>query len=74
MTWNEQWTDEKTIRKWLKPNPKIVEFTRDLKSRGFKKVFDLGCGVGRHVIFLAREGWDVYASDFSETTIRYCQE
>jgi cyclopropane fatty-acyl-phospholipid synthase-like methyltransferase len=74
MTWDEQWTDEKTIRKWLKPDQKIVELARDLKSRGCKRAFDLGCGVGRHVIFLAKEGYEVYASDFSEPAIKYCQE
>jgi len=74
MTWDERWTEEKVIQKWLKPDQKIVELSRDLKSRGFKKTFDLGCGVGRHVIFLANEGWEVYASDFSEPAIKYCQE
>lgn len=73
MTWDEQWTETKTIEKWLKPNEMVVQLARTLKAQGFNKAFDLGCGVGRHVIFLAREGYEVYASDFSESAVRYCQ-
>ncbi len=61
-----------TVQKWLRPDPKIVELSRDLRRRGYRRAFDLGCGVGRHVIFLAKEGWDVYASDFSEPAVAYC--
>lgn len=74
MTWDEQWTEEKTIRSWLNPDKKVVELSRELKARGFKRAFDLGCGVGRHVTFLAEEGYEVYASDFSHPAIKYCEE
>jgi SAM-dependent methyltransferase len=74
MTWDEQWTETKTIEKWLKPDEMVVQLAHTLKTQGFKRAFDLGCGVGRHVIFLAREGFEVYASDFSEPAVQYCQE
>ncbi len=74
MTWDEQWTETKTIEKWLKPDEMVVQLARTLKIHGFTKAFDLGCGVGRHVIFLAREGYEVYASDFSKPAVRYCQD
>jgi len=31
------------------------------------KVLDLGCGAGRHALFLAAEGYDAYASDISRS-------
>lgn len=74
MTWDAQWTETKTIQKWLKPDEMVVQLARTLKEQGFKRVFDLGCGVGRHVILLARGGYEVYASDFSEPAVQYCQE
>lgn len=74
MTWDEQWSDEKTIQKWLKPDRRFVKFSRELKSKDFKKAFDLGCGAGRHVVFLAKEGYETYASDFSEPAVKYCQD
>jgi SAM-dependent methyltransferase len=30
-----------------------------------KKVLDLGCGAGRHTVYLAHEGFEVYALDIS---------
>ena len=74
MTWDEQWTETKTIQKWLKPDEMVIQLARSLKAQGSKRAFDLGCGAGRHVILLAREGYEVYASDFSEPAVRYCQE
>lgn len=32
-----------------------------------KTVMDLGCGTGRHTMFLANKGFHVYATDISET-------
>lgn len=43
------------------------QFSRDLKERGQLKILDLGCGAGVHTIFLAKEGFCVYATDISET-------
>src|SRR5437867_5727664 len=74
MTWDQQWTDEKTVSKWLKPGRKIVVLSRELKAKGFKRALDSGCGVGRHVVFLAREGWEAYGSDFSEPGVKRCRE
>ena len=38
-----------------------------LKKRNVKKVLDLGFGTGRHIIFLADNGFDVYGIDISKT-------
>jgi len=40
-----------------------------LKRFGCKKVMDLGCGTGRHTIYLAQNGYQVFAVDISETGI-----
>lgn len=80
---SEKWKSVYTQRfggTWY-PNEGVVKFiaryiqrkvgidTYDVK-KGIKKVFDLGCGNGRHVIFLAEQGFEVYGMDISEEAIR----
>ena len=43
--------------------PKIVEL---FKERNVKKVLDLGCGSGRHTVYLAEQDFEVYGIDISE--------
>lgn len=47
--------------------PGIVQF---LKSNRAQTVLDLGCGSGRHVVYLAQEGFSVYGIDSSPEGIR----
>jgi len=49
--------------------PKITRALESFKKRGYEKVLDLGCGTGKHSIFLAQKGFDVYATDMSRTGI-----
>lgn len=43
--------------------PRIV---RIFKKRHFRRILDLGCGSGRHLIYLAKNGFDVYGLDIAE--------
>ncbi|XOB41730.1 MAG: class I SAM-dependent methyltransferase [Candidatus Nealsonbacteria bacterium] len=47
--------------------PKIVKI---FKKHNVKKVLDLGSGTGRHVIYLAKNGFEVYGIDISEEGIK----
>ena len=37
------------------------------RSRNVKTILDLGCGTGRHTVFLAQNGFETYACDISQT-------
>jgi cyclopropane fatty-acyl-phospholipid synthase-like methyltransferase len=59
------------------PHEKIIQFVfRNFPAsvRTKCKVLDLGCGSGVHTVFLAREGFDVYASDISACGISNTQK
>ena len=49
--------------------PKIRKAARDFKASNYKKILDLGCGTGKHSIFLAKQGFLVYATDMSPAGI-----
>jgi ubiquinone/menaquinone biosynthesis C-methylase UbiE len=54
---------------WEKPSPEIYPLIKKWQKQGFKKVLDLGCGVGRHSILFAQNGFNVDAFDLSESGI-----
>ncbi|MCR4404557.1 MAG: class I SAM-dependent methyltransferase [Candidatus Acetothermia bacterium] len=64
-TWDELFKREEF--RWREPYPRGVEFAGLSKERGFRRVLDLGCGTGRHLVYLAREGFEVCGIDISPT-------
>jgi ubiquinone/menaquinone biosynthesis C-methylase UbiE len=67
--WELAWREER----WAEtspPLPVVAAFADDLKREGAKRVLDLGCGAGRHSIFLGKAGFQFVARDISETALR----
>jgi ubiquinone/menaquinone biosynthesis C-methylase UbiE len=63
--WDKIYKDQGEVQFDLIPTVKIA--TDIFKRNGCKSVMDLGCGTGRHSIYLAEQGFKVYATDISET-------
>lgn len=63
--WGGIWTSESGRAKWSAPDPWVVAGVRHFRSRRVRAVLDLGCGVGRHVAFLAEQGFAAYGLDKS---------
>lgn len=54
------------------PVENVVRFIfKNFKRDGSEKILDLGCGAGRHVIFMATEGIVPYGLDFSQEGVEY---
>jgi SAM-dependent methyltransferase len=64
--WNETWQSEEGRRDWSEPEPDVLDCAAAVLATGRAEVLDLGCGIGRHALALARMGFDVDALDGSE--------
>jgi tellurite methyltransferase len=61
--WDEQWATPVGRADWLAPDPAVAALAPMLKARGVQYVLDLGCGVGRHALLFAEQGFTVEAID-----------
>lgn len=51
---------------WLQPSEESYFIAQQWKNKNIKKVLDFGCGLGRHSIYFAKQGFHVSAFDLSE--------
>lgn len=67
--WDRRWGSAEGRADWLDPEPEVRDAVPLLKARGARAVLDLGCGVGRHALFLAEAGFAVEGIDGSPVGI-----
>jgi SAM-dependent methyltransferase len=80
-SWDERWDDVYAQQGFRAkyPDEFVVRFvavrffTIGVGLRKKIRILDLGCGPGRHVIFLAREGFQAFGVDASTEAIRLCR-
>ncbi len=70
-TWEELHQQE--AHRWRRPFDRVVKFTDVLRRHGAGRVLDVGCGAGRHVVFLARQGFQAYGVDNSPTGLTHAR-
>lgn len=58
----------------LEPHPRAVQFTDQLLDRRLSSVLDLGCGGGRHVVHMARQGLHVTGMDNAPTALKMTRQ
>jgi len=62
--WDRRWRDPRERAAWSLAEPEVrAVAARLLPERGVRRVLDLGCGVGRHALMLARAGFEVTGCD-----------
>ncbi len=59
--WNDQWTGADSSSKWARAEPEVLAHAENLAPRA--QILDLGAGIGRHALALARMGFKVSALD-----------
>jgi len=55
---------------FYKPHESVVELIKLFNRNGVKRVLDLGCGSGRHTVYLAKQGFDVHGLDNSKSGLK----
>lgn len=63
--WNQAWQTDEGRAEWLTPEPFVAALVEPLRTAGVRRVLDLGFGVGRHAILLAKAGFEVHGIDAS---------
>jgi ubiquinone/menaquinone biosynthesis C-methylase UbiE len=54
---------------FVEPHVDMEEVIKIFHKHKVKKILDIGCGTGRHLIYLARHGFEVYGLDSAKTAI-----
>ncbi len=60
--WNDL-TLSKSSSAGAHPDERVQRFALRLRAAGLHSVMDLGCGAGRHTVFLAQQGFVVIGLD-----------
>lgn len=70
--WDELFEEEEY--RWREPDVNVIKFAKYLKEKGGHKILDLGCGAGRHIVYLSKEGFTVWGTDVSDKGLKYARE
>lgn len=60
--------------RWKDPDKAVIGLVPLLRKRKLKRILDLGCGAGRHVLYLCKKGFFVVGSDLSPTALALTQK
>lgn len=72
--WNWKIVSDENAEKWLEPSIESYYLMARWGSQGKKEFLDLGCGLGRHTILFAKNGFQTKAFDLSENAIERTKE
>ena len=70
--WNEIYARRGNV--FVEPLEEVKRFCEEIKEAGLSRVLDLGCGNGRHTVFLKKKGFDVWGLDNAPVGIQMAHE
>jgi SAM-dependent methyltransferase len=72
---DHQWEKiyQKEGRVWKEPFPRFGDVIQTVQEHGCRKILDLGCGSGRHVVGFSQAGFQTTGMDISPTGLNLAQ-
>lgn len=67
--WQWNMVDDSPSNVWKNPDPAAYYLLHRWKTLGFSSFLDLGCGLGRHSVLMAQNGFCVSAFDISDVAL-----
>ena len=64
-----KWLELKDKSGWEIPDGPTMSLVFSYGQHPNIKVYDLGCGIGRHTVYFAEQGYQVFASDISQKAV-----
>ena len=55
---------------WNSPAPEVYYLAENWKNKKFKNILDVGCGLGRNSIYLAKQGFELSGFDLSNHSVK----
>jgi len=72
LAWDKAFKKEGKI--FTKPQKDMARIVKFFKKQGVKILLDLGCGSGRHLVYLAKQDFDVYGIDIAKHGIKIAKD
>jgi tellurite methyltransferase len=73
-SWDKRWKSGEGREEWLNPDPHVLRWAQARRQDGAETALDLGCGIGRHSLALARLGFVTTAFDASLAGLEYTRQ
>ncbi len=71
---NTLWEEEDSQSPWRVPDDQARDLVPRLRHEGLSTVLDLGFGLGRHVVLFAREGFETFGLEPTDSGFQHCTE
>ncbi len=73
--WEKYYRSLEEVPKGIEsPRGYVKKLAKEMKEEGRKNILDLGCGFGRHLIYLVEQGFQVKGIDISQKAVQMTQE
>jgi tellurite methyltransferase len=74
--WEKLWQQPEIAQTWAERPPleEVVALADKLEAEGRRRVLDIGCGMGRHLLYLAARRFAVAGTDSAPTALAACKK